>query len=261
MEGEVMCNGQYVLVNPSDVMQLFIYCRSNPTYEIIRQLCDCCEIDVTDEEVFHLYSQYCSLDRGDLFLDVLFSRIRDNEEADEGAVRLAVTTLNSVYHTRLYRPVETAGRLKDDYRVIIGHFRNDRIIDAVEIITNINTQAELQNHTYSFASKFCSFMDEMSFPIFDKYSSNMIYTYLKMKSNSGENVRYKYKKYLGIPDYFLGAYNEFIDLYELENNYKNVDIFLWMYGKMLELKKLKNFDMVSYISLENRRELAHYPVT
>lgn len=258
-----MANANYELVTPRDVIQSFIECRSNPTYENIKQLCERCGISVEDADVFKLFGDFCSLDRGDYFLGSLFDRIRNCETNNSEDIKLAVKTLNSIYHTRLLNSDNTADEIYARFDDIKECFRKREFVSAIETITNIHMQEENQNqtsnHIYSFASKFCSFYDVTSFPIFDKYSSNLVYWYLQRKKKTGEDVMYKYKTYLGIPDYFLGAYNEFIKLYEL-NDYKKADIFLWMYGKMLEYRHIKSFESIPYIPKGERNNLSHYPI-
>lgn len=250
------------LVVPSqESIDAFLYCRENTTLGNIRQLCINCGIEIHDSELSSLYESFFLFEANDSKLNNLFAQIRSPEYTLD-SVLSAVTALNSIYHTRLDDSYSTGRNIYNNFDSIREHLYNSPY-EAIEIIANINRNGNnTQDHTLSFASKFCNFLAPNSYPIFDKYASNLIYWYLNSKRNSGVNVEHYYKKHLGIPIYYQLAYDEFSRLYELDTErypYRKIDIFLWMYAKMLDISNRKNFEGILYIPADKRTRLRSYP--
>jgi len=80
---------------------------------------------------------------------------------------------------------------------------------------------------YSFATKYCNWHDPISFPIYDGIVDNVLWAYRKQGCLS----RYKAND---VQDYtfFKGVIDQLISCFNLsEFNYKQIDKFLWMYGR------------------------------
>lgn len=249
------------LVSPSvPLINQFILCRANVSEESVTSLCEACEINVSPNDLTKLIKAFRFCNESDELLIHLFRKIKC--EHIDYDVQLAVITLDSIYHTQLKDAYYIARRMNEEFDSIAELIRYKNLVPAVEKISNIFNADNDENYIYSFASKFCSFMDSSSYPIFDTYSSNLIYLFLQEQPGlEKQPTKYKYKTYLGMPYYFKRAYDEFLDLYNLSDNYnyKQVDMFLWMYGKMLDITNTRNFNHIDFIPLKKRYKYPHYP--
>lgn len=82
---------------------------------------------------------------------------------------------------------------------------------------------------YSFATKLFSFLDGDNYPIMDSYVVTLLEYYLK---KNGVAVK---KTDWGDYEKFKTAYGLFIKKYDLNGlSYKQIDIFLWTYGKAIQ---------------------------
>ena len=117
---------------------------------------------------------------------------------------------------------------------------------------------------YSFATKVFSFVSTECFndlckdglPIFDSFAVTLLGYYLKKaKKECSISTWGEYRNY-------KEAYALFKSLYKLdEYNYKQIDVFLWTYGKALQKywkdywaeRGVLSFAAPSYISLDKRK--------
>jgi len=181
---------------------------------------------------------------GDELLGTIFSEIRSSENPTLKQVQEAVIILNSLYNTNLQNVITTSSNIKEQLQDLLRKI-NERDLTVIDDITNINKQgenAQFNNKIYSFATKFCSFINP-SYPIFDRYSSNLLFMILNRYDE-----RFPLKN-LGNYSIFCQKYEVFLSKYSLDDtNYKNTDTFLWMYGKILAASGDMVFDTVSHIN-------------
>lgn len=79
---------------------------------------------------------------------------------------------------------------------------------------------------YSFATKYCNFHNK-SYPIYDSIIADMLYLY-KLKDNFAQFNKIELRDY----NIFIDVLNKFILFYNINDiNYKDLDKFLWQYGK------------------------------
>ena len=180
---------------------------------------------------------------GDELLTDVFSGIRNAEDPTLKQVQEAVIILNSLYNTNLQNVITTSRNIKDQLPALLGKI-SKRDITVIDDITKINKQgedAQFNRKIYSFATKFCSFINP-SYPIFDRFSSNLLFMILN---------RYDEQfplEDLGDYSVFCRKYEDFRSKYSLDNtDLKNTDTFLWMYGKILVASGDMAFEPVSHI--------------
>lgn len=124
--------------------------------------------------------------------------------------------LNSVYHTRIKtKTIAEKWSLTDTSKTLD---------DLVELC-----KQETDSYAYSFATKVFSFIKPDEYPILDRYVANMLKTYLSQQDKDISISSW------GNYSNYVDAYDEFKEEYDLTDfNYKEIDEFLWMYGKLLE---------------------------
>ena len=149
---------------------------------------------------------------------------------EDGDFSDVVTRINAKYHTHTPRSVvDTLNSNWNDILFKITEVKSEK--DNVKSRNKRNTIIDIiadgngNPNRYSFATKFCSFIEPDLFPIFDSFSSTMLYAYLK---EAGYNID---KDNLGLYFYYLEAYDVFKEEFNLqEETYKKIDEFLWLYG-------------------------------
>ena len=154
-----------------------------------------------------------------------------NKEKYE-TILLTAIVINELYSTNIYNIIQMADHIyskKDEIHVSIE--KGDS--KAVELIATghgiKNSRSAKEMNFYSFATKYCNYFNSKEFPIFDSYVENMLCMYNKKSSFAqfkSEELR-KYSK-------FKEVLQEFINKYQLQSfSLREVDIFLWTYGKEL----------------------------
>ena len=179
---------------------------------------------------------------GDELLNDVFSEIRNVEYPSLRQVQEAVIILNSLYNTNLQNVITTSRNIKNQIPNLLRRI-NERDLTVIDDITRINQQgedAQFSNKIYSFATKFCSFINPF-YPIFDRFSSNLLFMILNRNDEQFP------LEDLGNYRIFCEKYEVFQNKYSLDNN-KNTDTFLWMYGKILAASGDIVFETVSHIN-------------
>lgn len=145
-----------------------------------------------------------------------------NKKYDE--VLMKILILDRFYSTNIWRNELHA--LADH---IIGIKDLDRRLkegdlEAVYLIGN--TPKDIRN-AYVFASKYCSFHNPEAYPIFDQYSRKALCRlnaddpFVEDLSSTGlEDYRY-----------YCKSLDAMMEKYQLRYSYKEIDKFLWRYGK------------------------------
>lgn len=184
---------------------------------------------------------------GDKEITDAIEKAKTNNEFGE-----VVTRINGIYHTRTSRAVvDTLNSNWDKIDKSISSIKTEKDVlksrkkrnDVIDIIADGNGNP----NRYSFATKFCSFIEDSLFPIFDSVSSTLLYSYLK---DSGYDID---RDNLGLYRYYLEAYDAFINEFHLQGKtYKEIDKFLWLYGtaisKCTQSTCLISFSSPSYIT-------------
>ncbi|MDE5636440.1 MAG: hypothetical protein K2I43_00210 [Alistipes sp.] len=165
--------------------------------------------------------------------DELQRRLADSFTDDYAGILSVVVFLNQIYSTNLY--------LNDVYRMA-GHIYNRRdavrpLIDAgspeaVAMIAcghGIARKGCRESVLYSFASKFCNFLNPDCYPIFDSHVEQMLKAYNRkygFRADGRGNLR----------DYavFRDCVRSFIGFFGLECTFWESDKFLWTYYDSLK---------------------------
>lgn len=160
----------------------------------------------------------------DKALAELFSTFSGNTQLEH--VLLKVVTLNTFYNTFIWNAslvAEHICRLNIDPELALG---------SPELVNKIApTPAKLgkSRRNFSFASKYCSWHVPDRYPVFDSIVADLIHKYRSVEKFS----EFFWKKDLSA-DYvtFKQVIENFRDYYRLtEFNFKDLDKFLWLYGK------------------------------
>lgn len=162
-----------------------------------------------------------------------FDTLKGNKEIPE--VMVKVTMVNQFYHTRILDK-----NIQAVAEYICGIEGLDELINAGDIsaVKEIAHTPDGMNNLYSFASKYCSFSKDDSYPIVDGISRGVLYVigrndeYIVLQSLKGY-------KHLVKCDIEYGEYKEIVDeliklifeKYQKKYSYKDIDKFLWKYGK------------------------------
>lgn len=187
--------------------------------------------------------------QGEVLLNSIFEILsKENLHVTE----MAVIALDSIYHTRLDSPVRVALNLHEEIKKgLIDDIKNaegDLIYDCVNRIAVIDkNQVENGKYLYSFATKFCNRINPDKFPIFDSYVAGLLDCYKnndiyvrKLKENSNKLFN---QSNLGNYRIFCSVYNSFSEAFGLNQfNFKQLDIFMWTYGKLLGSKTHKKYN-------------------
>ena len=92
------------------------------------------------------------------------------------------------------------------------------------------------NNAYVFASKYCSFHNPTEYLMFDSYGWYAMYRIAKengLRVQLSKEIRSDYTGYKKYKD----CVDEFLKKLEVSYDYKNIDKFLWLYGKELRGKE------------------------
>lgn len=143
--------------------------------------------------------------------------------------------LNSVYGTRVSADdlKEISMYINKNHQILKTKFDNG----DPSIVMNLTFEVGEKNN-YSFATKFCSFSKPELYPIYDSLVSNVLKNYKTYQSDKKLSRLFKDVDYTKVDD--LKKYETFrkvIDLLIEKSNssYKDLDHFLWFYGKRYSL--------------------------
>lgn len=155
-------------------------------------------------------------------LSLIFTTFKDNKVYE--IVLLKVITLNQLYSTRIR---------DKDVKILVERILVqedlDKLIEEgnIQAVTRIGKKQDALNNVFVFASKYCSFHNANSFPIYDSksrialFALNQEYGFSTIKNKTSLENYDTYKKVI---DDFKAALDD-------NYNYKQLDKFLWMLGK------------------------------
>ena len=169
-----------------------------------------------------------------------------NEKSNDlETVLLKVTLLNSFYSTGI----------KNIHLVAVANHLQEKKVDSrlkdvkksgkinLELVYDIaygksKFKTEDMPNLYSFATKYCSWHHPDKYPIADSYTKGMLYYMNKETSFYSEKLTQKelndYKNYYEVYLSFIENLKKFGVIGE--KSYKEIDIFLWLYGKINDIK-------------------------
>lgn len=179
-------------------------------------------------------------------LDTLIKEYPDNTDLEE--VMIKVAAIDSLYSTQLFRCFKSDNGCEERNKYIekmsekiIAIEQIDKILlskdrtprmKVISCIANVNNSNF--DRVWSFASKYCNWHNQEGYAIFDKYSRGTIYSIYKTKENglNGVNVTYDtvldYESFYDLCEKFIAEIKE---RYSKEYTFKEIDKFLWYYGK------------------------------
>jgi hypothetical protein len=160
-----------------------------------------------------------------LFLD----RFKLNNSIEH--VLIKVSALNDFYATRI---LDTFSIAKHVFELQIDDHLNKCDLGLVDKIRHVRRN-EKSVDLYSFASKYCSLHRPDQYPMWDSYVDRMLRAY-RRKHNFSPFVNSDLKNYRR----FIVILKEFQSYYQLEElNMREIDVFLWLYGKECFPRKIK----------------------
>lgn len=155
-------------------------------------------------------------------LDKLFFELCP-ENTDLSDILIKVSTLNDFYSTNIYSVFPVAKHIQSlhiDDRLRAGD------VTLVNDIMRVMIDGKQKNF-YSFATKYCSHHNPLSYPIFDSYVEKLL-GYYRDKDGFAEFSTPELKDYAK----FKAVLIEFRKFYGLERyNLKQVDKYIWQLGK------------------------------
>ena len=136
--------------------------------------------------------------------------------SDLAAVLLKVTTINKLYSTNIMAPFDVA---KHIVSLRLGRQLEDGQLSAVDSIRHVTISGTDKNF-YSFATKYCNWHNLRAYPIYDSFVEKSLRHFNCITGN------------LRIYDNLKAS----VDCFRTQNGiteftYKQIDKFLWLYGK------------------------------
>lgn len=165
--------------------------------------------------------------------DPLQCRLKDLFRGDYEDILLVVVTLDRLFNTHVhdvYRMADHIYKRKDEILPAIEQGRPE----AVGMIASgheIGRSGRKESVFYSFATKFCYFLNPNDYPIFDNYVEKMLKAYNRQFGfcvNTWSDIR----------DYavFKARVQAFAAYFGLHFTFREIDKFLWYYGSQVIFK-------------------------
>ena len=175
----------------------------------------------------------------DKVIKFLFRKAYPNNTVYE-EILTKVLILNVFYSTQIMAPRAVAQKICNceqiDERIQKG---NEDVVNDIATITFNTKTGEIKKRCfYSFATKYCCNSNPEKYPIYDKNVAYILKLYNK-KDKFAEFKNSDLKNYAK----FKEIIDKFRDHYKLNDlNYRDLDHFLWTYGKEKLDKKTGNND-------------------
>lgn len=164
----------------------------------------------------------------------LFDKFPDNKNLED--ILLKISVINDLYSTNIYATYLLAEHIQSlniDKELKKG---NSNLVNKIASGHGIkSTKSKKDRNFYSFATKYCNWHNRNEYPIYDSFVDKIL------KEYRNKEDFYKFK---GADLHFFEKFKEVIqnfkEFYGL-NKYdlKQIDKFLWMYGKEFVLEKKK----------------------
>jgi len=157
-------------------------------------------------------------------LKELFSSYPTNDNLNH--VLWKVILLNRIYSTQVLA-VEDLARHIVERAVELDHLIQIGAPEAVDLFSNV-TLGKRQFNLFSFASKYCSWHNQRTYPIFDTRVGWYLWNLQKRTKFCELFTRYEFQNYKEYKTIFLA----FQRYFQLETyDFKTLDKFLWLYGE------------------------------
>jgi hypothetical protein len=182
-----------------------------PNRELVEAACEQFDLNnrITEQALADLFDQYPA-------------------STNHPHVLLKVVALNRLYSTSIFSVHDVANHIYQhaqdvDSALAVG---SPEVVDLIAKVTITTTGKVREN--YSFATKYCSWLNPTAYPIWD----SRVGRYLRsLRRNTSES-------FLGSKSYFWDEYREFVDLmtafrdrYKLNPlTFKQIDKFLYQFG-------------------------------
>ncbi len=183
--------------------------------------------ELVDEyiEIFNKDERYYLADNA---IINLFRQFPENKTLED--ILLKISVINDLYSTNIYGTFIIAKhiqKLNIDNKLLEGDPNIVKQIATGHGIRFAKTDKEIS--FYSFATKYCNWHNKEAFPIYDSFVDKVLRAYRKKDSFS----KFKDNE---LKDYirFKQIVSDFKTTYSLtEHNLKEIDKFLWIYGKTI----------------------------
>ena len=164
---------------------------------------------------------------GGKLLDKLIQNCSQNNILED--VWLKVIVVNHLYSTSIIDTFKMAKHICRNLNDVDKKFTSGDLglVDEIRKGHGINRRGGNEIDFYSFATKYCSKHNKNKYPIFDKYVKQMLLEY-KQKDKFAEFT----EKELRIYQRFVEIIYEFKKYYKLSCSMREIDWFLWSYGKV-----------------------------
>lgn len=171
--------------------------------------------------------------RADQAITNLFNSFPENNNLED--ILLKVSVINDMYSTQIYATFLISKhilKLNIDDDLKNG---NPELVNKIASGHGIkSSRYKKEINFYSFATKYCNWHNQEKYAIYDQFAEKTLVAY-KRQYHFSEFKSIELKNFKVFRDTIL----EFIKFFQLTNyNLKEVDKFLWIYGK--ELDEYKN---------------------
>ncbi len=173
----------------------------------------------------------------------LFEKFPENKKLED--ILLKTTVINDLYSTNIYATFLMATHIQNlqiDDSLMAG---NPTIVNKIAMGSGIGKSKNKKGiNFYSFATKYCNWHNKEAYPIYDGFVGKILLAYRRKDKFS------KFKNAdLRIYARFKQIVTDFQNRYSLTgHNLKEIDKFLWFYGKETfpPKNKTKEVDLDSY---------------
>ncbi|MFH1920827.1 MAG: hypothetical protein ABIP48_13165 [Planctomycetota bacterium] len=174
-------------------------------------------------------------------LDQVFGQWRNNDCFRNILIKACL--LNSLYSTNINAIYAAAQRIRE--------LEVDRRLEAadhslVNEIAKVQVNEDTERDFYSFASKYCHFHNNPSYPIYDSYVEDVLVHYqikcpfMELMDPRKKTTKKHIREHLKDYEAFCVALNALRARFALESaSVRELDHFLWGYGRELYPKKYK----------------------
>lgn len=178
---------------------------------------------------FNLDERYLPADQA---ITKLFNAFPKNKDIEE--ILLKISVINDLYSTNIlgtFKMAQHILQLDIDHSLNVG---NPYIVNQIAIGHGIvSTRNSKEINFYSFATKYCNWHNREQYAIYDSFVERVLLAYKKKDSFS----KFKQSDLREFPKFKQIIY-DFINFYHLNgHDLKEIDKFLWMYGKKMFPKK------------------------
>jgi hypothetical protein len=159
----------------------------------------------------------------------LFEKFPENKVLED--ILLKISIINDLYSTNIFATFKMAEHIKKS-KIDEGLLRGDA--DIVGKIASghgvLLKQTGRGRNFYSFATKYCNWHNKDAYPIYDQFVANLLVVY-RDRDQFSEFTKDDLKDFKRFKSIIL----DFKKHYNLtQHNLKEIDKFLWIYGKELK---------------------------